>query len=260
MLALPELQSRFYDGLVFGVEAEDSLIDCLVESGDEGRRRIAAYRRSVFGNLVGALAATYPVLTKIVGLPFFREMARAYVRAHPSSSGDLNEYGGEFAGFIASWPHARGLGYLPDVARLEWRVQKVYYAGEAVVDLSALAGCSPQDYGALRFGVAPAVARLDSPWPLADIWRVNADGYAGDMAVDFTQGARLLVLRHEGLVHVETLVEGEAVFLDALAGGDRLEAAVSSAVAADDTFDLMAALGRFVTSGILVQAWPGELP
>ncbi len=260
MLALPELQSRFYDGLVFGAEAEDGLIDCLVESGDEGRRRIAAYRRSVFGNLVGALAATYPVVSKIVGLAFFREMARAYVRAHPSSSGDLNEYGGEFAGFVASWPHARGLGYLSDVARLEWRVQKVYYASEAVVDLSALASCAPEKYGVLRFGVAPAAARLDSPWPLADIWRVNADGYAGDMAVDFSQGARLLVLRREGLVHVETLAEGEAAFLDALANGDCLEAAVSSAVAADGVFDLTAVLGRFVATGILVRAWSGALP
>ncbi|HTY98532.1 MAG TPA: DNA-binding domain-containing protein, partial [Rhodocyclaceae bacterium] len=210
MPALPELQALVYEGILAGGPAEDGLLACLVETGDAGRRRIAAYRRSILGNLVGALLASYPVLAKIVGLPFFRQVARAYVRAQPSGSGDLNEYGGGFAEFIAAWPQGRELAYLADVARLEWKVQEVYYAAEARVDLSLLASCPPADYGRLRFDLAPALARLDSPWPLAEIWRVNADGYVGDMEVDFSRGARVMIRRRDGLVHVEALTAGEA--------------------------------------------------
>ena len=58
--------------------------------------------------------------------------------AHPSRSGDLNDYGEDFADFLADYPHARELSYLPDVARLEWLVQIVYYAADAPTpDLSA---------------------------------------------------------------------------------------------------------------------------
>lgn len=254
MPALHELQRRFHDGIVGDAGAEERLLDCIVERGEAGRRRIAAYRRSVLGNLVGALLATYPVLARIVGLPFFREAARAYARSRPSASGDLNEYGGDFADFVAAWPHGRELGYLADVVRLEWQVQQVYYAPETTADLSALAACPPQKYGALRFALAPALARLDSPWPLADIWRVNAEGYAGDMTVDFSRGARLLVLRRGGLVNVEPLTDGEAAFLDGLAGGRCLEDAAASALAAEAAFDLGAALARFAGDGAIVRA------
>lgn len=261
MRALRELQADFYDAVVHGAEAR--LLDSLAEPPEEGRRRIAAYRRSIFGNLVGALLATYPVLARIVGLPFFRELAGAYVRERPSASGDLNEYGADFADFVAAWPHGRELGYLPDVARLEWRVQQVYYAADAQPDLTALAACAPEDYGALRFALAPAFARLDSEWPLDEIWRVNAADYDGDMTVDFSRGARLAVLRRAGRVHVETLSAGEAAFIDALAAGADLETAAAAALATEAAFDLGAALARFAGNGAILRALPpgtGGLP
>ncbi|MDD5295760.1 MAG: DNA-binding domain-containing protein [Rhodocyclaceae bacterium] len=255
MPALRELQTRFHQAVVLGEAEDDDLLACILESGETGRHRIAVYRRSVIGNLVGALLATYPALARIVGLPFFREAARAYVRTHPSLSGDLNEYGGGFADFLADWPYGRELGYLPDVARLEWLVQEAYYAADERPDLSGLATCPPQEYGALCFGLDPAVRRMDSAWPLADIWRVNAEDYLGDMALDFSRGSRLLVLRRDGLVHVEALAPGEAVFLDSLGAGKALEASAGNALTADESFDLGAALARLVANGCITRAW-----
>lgn len=259
MPALRELQTRFHDAILLGEPAEEGLLACLVESGEVGRRRIAVYRHSIFGKLVDALLATYPVLARIVGLPFFRAAAQAYVRQYPSESGDLNEYGEQFAEFIATWPHGRELAYLPDVARVEWQVQQVYYAAEATADLSVLAACPPQEYGTLRFTLAPAFVRMDSALPLADIWRVNAADYCGDMAVDFSVGARLLLRRANGQVLVETVGADEAAFIDALAAAASLETATTAALAADADFDLGAGLARFIGNGILVGAWRPEL-
>jgi len=247
MLSLPEVQSRFFDAVMSGGTAEDGLLVCLAEPDALGRERLAVYRRSIMGNLVGALAATYPVLAKIVGLPFFREAARAYVRAFPSTSGDLNEYGANFAEFIAAYPYGRELGYLADVARLEWRVQQVFYAPEpAPGDLSALATCPPIDYGRLRFTLGSDHARLDSLWPLADIWRVNGDGYAGDMTVDFSRPARVLVARRSGLVEVHALGAGEATLVDRLADGATLAQATELALRVDADFDLGVSLTRLI--------------
>ena len=72
---------------------------------------IAAYRRNMLANLGNALAATYPVVNRLVGDAFFHEAARRYVHAHPSRSGDLNEYGGGFAAFLSNYPYAKELGY-----------------------------------------------------------------------------------------------------------------------------------------------------
>jgi hypothetical protein len=259
MPALREVQARFFDAVMFGDEDEDRLLACLAEPQDIARERIAVYRRSIMGNLVGALLATYPVLAKIVGLPFFREAARSYVRGHPSGSGDLNEYGAEFADFIAAYPYGRELGFLADVARLEWLVQETYYAPDpAPVDLSHLAACPPEHCGRLRFGLTSAFARLDSPWPLVDIWRVNADHHQGDMTVDFSHGSRTLILRRDGLVHVEALGDGEAVFVDALTVTRTLAEAAGLALAADQAFDLGRTLTRLAGAGVIRQALPAD--
>jgi hypothetical protein len=252
MPALHEVQTRFFDAVMFGNEDEDRLLACIEEPAAVARSRIAVYRRSIFGNLVSALLATYPVLARIVGLPFFREAARAHVRAHSSTSGDLNEYGAGFADFIAAYPHGRELGFLADVARMEWLVQQAYYAPDsAPADLSLLAACPPEHYGRLRFGLTTGCARLDSPWPLVDIWRINAEHYQGDMTVDFSRGSRTLILRRDGLVNVEALGDGEAVFLDALTESRTLAEAAGLALQAEAAFDLGAALTRFVSTGTI---------
>jgi hypothetical protein len=259
MPALPELQQAFYAGMLDPQTAEPALLATLQEDEAVGRRRLAAYRRTVIGTLSGALLATYPVVARIVGEPFFREAARSFVLSHPSCSGDLNEYGEDFADFLADYPHARELRYLPDVARLEWLMQTVYYAADArPTDLAALAAADPSRWGEIRFDLAPARARLDSPHPLHEIWRVNAEGYDGDMTVDFSRDSRLLVFRRQGLVEVRPLGAGAAVFFDAIAGGDDLAHATAAVLALDAAFDPAPELQALVGDGVIVAAVPPE--
>jgi hypothetical protein len=250
---LRNLQEDFYAAMYGGGEAEAPLRARLIHPPEVAQRRLAAYRRSIFGNLNAALLATYPVLANIVGLAFFREAARLYLANHPSLSGDLNELGGDFGDFLAAYPPAAELPYLPDTARLEWLVQNVYYAADSdPADLSGLAHYSPDEWGELRFRVHPAHARLDSPWPLADIWRVNQPAYAGDMRVDFSCPCQTLIYRRDGLVEVAGLAAGETALLDALAAGDTLESATIAALAAQADFDLGAGLQRLAGFGLLL--------
>ena len=107
MPSLHEQQSRFYAAMMHGADA--ALLETLVETGARAQQGIAAYRRSITGNLVGALQATYPVLERIVGTAFFRAAALDYVHHYPSDAGDLNGYGEHFADFIATWPAASSL-------------------------------------------------------------------------------------------------------------------------------------------------------
>lgn len=257
MPALRELQSRFAAAVLDGDET--ALLADLVEAPALAQRRLAAYRRNVRGNLIAALESTYCVLCNIVGQDFLRAAAREFIAVQPSRSGDLNDYGEEFAAFIAAWPHAADLPYLGDVARMEWRVQQVYYATDAAVpDLGALAECAPEHWGELRFAFHAGWARFDSPWPLADIWRVNQPGYDGAMGIDFDLGAQLLILRRHGRVAVLSLAPGEAALIDALAAGLPLAAAHAAASAATTELDLTAALQRIFEFGLVSRVIAAE--
>lgn len=255
MSALPELQRGFRQALLHGATAEAALLARLV--GDEARTRagIAAYRRSVMGNLTAALQGCYPVAAALVGLPFFREAARQYLLAHPSRSGDLNALGEDFGDFLAAYPPAAELPYLPDVARLEWLAQCVYCAEDAAPpELSTLAGCGPEDYPALVFNTVADHARLDSPWPVARIRAWHQPGAERSTRIDFEIGCRLLIHRQHGAIVIDELGTAEATFFDHLAAGHTLGLATEAALATDTSFELGATLGRLLAAGLLQSA------
>src|SRR5262245_44301191 len=80
----------------------------------------AVYRNTVAANYRNHLGATYAVVRELTGTAFFNAAVDAFTISNPSTGGDLNVYGKEFADFLATYPYARDLPYLPDVARLEW--------------------------------------------------------------------------------------------------------------------------------------------
>lgn len=256
MSALRELQ-RHFSAAIFATdtEAEEAaaeLLPHLEEPAPIAHRRFAAYRRGVFSTLIGALRASYPVTERIVGETFFRQMAQQFVQDCPSASGDLNEYGERFASFVAAHEPAACLPYLPDVARLEWLVQTVFFAADAPAqDLSVLMETPPEQWADLSFTLDPAHAGFDSRWPLASIWRVNQDNFAGDPAVDFERSECVLILRDDGKVHVTEAGRGEIAFIDALARKAALGEALMCATESDPGFDLQAVLQRLLRCGLL---------
>ena len=110
---------------------------CCAPSRGKPVGAIAPYRHSIRRNYRNALGATYRVVKRLVGEPFFNAAVDAYVAAHPSGCADLNVYGDRFDRFLADYPPARTLPYLPDVARLEWAIDRVHNAAETFT--------SPQD-------------------------------------------------------------------------------------------------------------------
>ena len=231
MLSLREAQARF--GAVL-----------LSPGGPPGMQ---VYRGNVFGNWSKALAGAYPIVRKIVGAEFFDALAREYARAHPSASGDLNEFGGELARFLATFPHTLDLPYLPDVARMEWLAHRSHYAADpAPFDFKASLPGNP------CFRLAPPCALLASRWPLGRIWLVHQDDYDGEFDVDLASGPdRILVHRPRWRAQAVSLAPGDFAFLETLARGDSLGAALESAIAADPLIDASKALTRWVDAGVL---------
>jgi hypothetical protein len=208
MSPLAERQARFLAD-IFGEGALDA--------------RQAVYRGNVLANLHDALAAAYPVVRRLVGDAFFREAAERFAREHPSRSGDLHEFGAAFADFLAAYPHAAGLPYLPDVARLEWAVARALHAADpGQVDFARLAAVPEAERVRVRFLLQSGARLMACEFPIASIWAANQPDRDG--TPERSAGAERVLVHRDGFVgRVRELAPLDWRFLDALADGAAME-------------------------------------
>jgi hypothetical protein len=253
MSRLRSLQ-RDFSRHVFGDKSAD-LITRIKSNGLNPVKRLAVYRNNTYVNFTNALRTTYPVVARLVGDGFFRYAVHEYIAQHPSSSGDLHQFGAAFANFLATFESAAGLPYLPDVARLEWAYEQAFYAVEsAPFNSEALAKVPHESYEALKFVLNPAVRLITSKYPILRIWQVNQEGFEGDQGVDLTGGGvQLLVIRDSRLdVGMKILGEGEFVLLQALADGQVFAMACEQALNAQPDCDIPACLKQQIIDGVII--------
>jgi len=261
MSGLRELQCRMLNTLL---DVSCSELDGEVRSNALSvAQRVAIYRNNVFTNLREALRTLFPVTEKLVGREFFDYMADEFIRIHPSPAGDLNRFGAELGGFIASFTPAAGLPYLPDVAELEWLAHTVYHARNCEsLDLGRLAAVDPDDYGRLHFQMNPASTLFASDYPVHRIWQVNQPDYHGELCVDLgSGGVQLLVARRAGGVELELLPTGTWSLLSAIANHIDFARASEFALQANPDMNLGTSLSALLANATLVDfRLDAELP
>ena len=223
-------------------------------AGDAGHvdRRVAIYRANMVAAADKALSAAYPVIRQVVGDEFFHGLAREYQRGTPSTSGDLNEFGAEFAEFLAGFEHARTLPYLPDLARVEWAAHRAYGAADAPDwDASTLGAVDPERQADIRFQWSPGLAIVASGFPVVRIWTIHQPGYAGEFSVAWDLPGTALVARDGFAVTVTECPAGDAAFLVASLAGAPLGEAAAAALRHHPDFDLGALLGRAIPARLI---------
>ena len=252
MPALRDLQLTVRDAILGG--DGEAAAHHIAGDGLPPEARLEIYRHHVFTTLTAALEATYPVVCRLVDRRFFAYAADRHIRAHPPTGPCLFEYGATFPDFLAVFPPCRDLGYLPDVARLEWAMNLALHAEESTgVDPARLGELPVEDLPRLRMRLDPSVSLLASPWPIDQIWRVNQDGAACERTVDLGAGGiRLEVRRFAGAVTMRALDRATHAFRSTLAAGRTLDEAVVAAFAADPSFDLAMALHEMIADRTLV--------
>lgn len=227
-------------------------------SGLRGARDLArfeVYRASVEANLGHALRDTYPVVNRLVGEDYFSQVARAYLRAHPSRCGDIHAFGAEFESFLAVQDSAEDFPYLPDVARLEWLTHQAFHAADAEsLTPPALADLPSESYGSLC--LLPTVRMMRSEFPVHRIWQVNQESWAGGTVVRLEEGGVRLAVSRVGLEVVLLPLEAEAHELAcALFEHGSLDAASETVADADS---LGRSLHALITAGLVAAV--GEHP
>lgn len=193
----------------------------------------------------GALSATYPVIERLGGSDWFRQRARGFRLTHPSRSGDLQNAGADFAVFLRSELAATEYAYFPDVASLEWAYQEVLIAAErSPLDPQALRDVAADDLERLIFVLRPAVALVDSAYPILAIWRANqpaSEAAALDLRLD-AGPSRVLLIRRADHVEMRELPVGTYFLARQFLLGATLLQATDRAAGRIADFDLAASL------------------
>lgn len=203
--------------------------------------RFAVYRNNVHVGLTTALAGRFPVTQRLVGLEFFTGMARAYAGDHKPASPLIMEYGDDFPDFIAGFPPAASLAYLPDVARIELAWSRAYHAADRMpLDLSALSAVAPEKLSDMVLVAHPAAQLVVSDFPAGSIWSAHQGETVTPVSV--WQPEAVLIVRPALHVGVHVLPRQDAVFAAGLLSGATLGEAAEAAFAASPDLDVGSAL------------------
>lgn len=215
--------------------------------GRPAPKRFSVYRNNVASSLTRALEAGFPTVRKLVGDEFFAAMALVYLRAHPPRSRMLMLYGADFPDFLAGFPPVAHLGYLADVARLEFAVRESYHAADSTplseAEFQRLLGA---DISALRLTLAPALRLLRSDWPVVSIWAAHQAEGGPSLRPG---GEDALILRPEFDPRPHLLPTGGAAFVSGLMAGRTLGASLDLA---GPDLDLAAILGLLISGRAII--------
>lgn len=259
--ALHELQRSFLAALYD--DAESGPVRTIAGKGLEPSARLRIYRRSCNEAQTGALRTTYPAVLALVGAAFFEQSARSYRQAHPSASGNLQEFGAGFADHLASLTSLDGYPYLPDVARLEWQRQlTVLAADDEAIARDAIAQHLARADPPIHVGLQPCVHILASHHPVLTIWRYATDPTAADPQLTGS-GEQVVLWREDGEVAMATPDAASFACIAALTRDDALADAIATAKTIDPDFDLPACLDSLAERELIVAldriALPEEL-
>ena len=259
MPALRELQHAMYRSLF---ERDDGDAAAHIRAdGLAAAERLSIYRNTFFGSLTNALRLSYPAVHRLVGAEFFEAAAQEFIEAQPPRGAYLDEYGAGFADFLARFPAAASVPYLPDVARLEWAVTRALHAPDATaLEMASLLELGQGDHNRVCFVPHPSVSLIRASYPVDTIWRAVLEQDDAALGVIDLGDAPvwLLVQRLPAGVDIGRWSEPAWRCTAELCAGRALHAVIDLAPAIDVSVLLAEhlAAGRFIAFGLAEPAAP----
>ena len=256
MLTLHDLQDRFASALISGDAS--AVAGSIIDDAPGAAARFGIYANHLRVTLIDALAATFPVVRQLVGDPFFRAIARRYVRAAPPAHPCLSAYGDGFPAFLAQVPEASSHRYLGDVARVEWAINEAWHAPDApAIDADAAAGMIAAGFSDLGLRLHPSCRLVASPFPVDRIWQIHQSPCSEREAIDLTAGGvRLLVHRRDDEVGWINLPPAGFALVESMIIDGSFRTALTLARAVDPGFDPAPVVAVLIEGGLISSITP----
>ena len=221
-------------------------------AGHVSVNRLDIYRNTFVHTLTRALRLSFPATERLVGADFFEGTAQVFIAGHPPRAAWLDQYGGDFPGFLRCFPAASSIAYLGDVAELEWAVNSALHAADvAPLDVVGLGAIEAEDKLRICLVLHPSVRLLRLDYPADIIWRAVLDSDDDALGkIDPGCGPRhILVERRSTGVEIECLDARAFGFLARLCAGLSIEAAFVDSCVDDSDFDCSTALAEHLAFG-----------
>ena len=91
---------------------------------------LKVYRGNLVFGLIGAMQESYVFTKVLLGEDNFNFFCREFLYQNPSQNSDLIQYGGGFGELLSTREELKSLAFIPDVARLEWALERAFYSQE----------------------------------------------------------------------------------------------------------------------------------
>ncbi len=222
--------------------------------GSDNEHRFGLYRGNLGATWDKTLSAAYPVVRMLVGEEFFSGLGRAYGRAHPSTSGDLNRFGADFDTFLRHFPHVADYPYLPDMAALEWALHRAHYAPAARgVTAQRLAALSPEQMETARMTLHPACRLVSSEWATIPLWQAHRPDSGIGFPEQMAAPSYGVVARPAWKTQVVALSGAGHAALRVLGEGGDFGAALDAAFDIDEAFDVAGNLQLWLAHALIVK-------
>jgi len=248
--SLAELQHDFMANVLHGDRTIES---CVESNGLSTAQRMQVYQHIVENTLTEALQTSYPASRLLVGDSFFDIAANRYMRRFPPTSGNLQDYGAQFAAFLEDMEEAASLTYLPDIARLEWARQLSLLAADAQSLEASETAFRLQYLGnhPMQVLLHPSVQLVCSSHPIFDIWHYCMLPSNQHLQLD-AAGQAVLLWRDGAQIAMQVLDAPAAAFLRAVLDSMETHHAFAEVQAQYTNFDLSELLPFLVANQLVI--------
>lgn len=256
-MRLSQLQSSFTQHMFDLYERienpDEDFADMFAPSKVPLTEQLSIYRTHVVNTLSGVVEETFPMVNALVGEEFLHTMAMHFVMKNPPSEACLNHYGSDFSAFIATYEAAVKLPYLPDCARLDWAMNKAYYALKTMpLTTDDLSTIDPKRYEDVMFSISPNIQLVESDYPLHQIYEFCAEQSGKDLSID-GMADYLMVARINHKSQIIKLSAAEHALLMQIQSGYSLGQGIEKSFAIDPQFDFNA----FIQNMLALEAFDG---
>lgn len=230
------------------IETPDGIVG---PDGKTAPKRFGVYRNNVVVSLMEAVEQSFPAVKAIIGEDNFAVLSRAFVFHHPPKSAMMQNYGAEFANYLATFKPLAHAPYLAELANLEWQWIEVYHEQNAdCLPPDALTKIDQDALMQASFQAHPATRLLSSSFDLPALFAVRDGAEADLQAVE--KSSHILLTRPALQVHLQTLPEDQATFLTLLLAGEPLGAALQHAMDNSESFDAATSIATAMSSGAFI--------
>jgi hypothetical protein len=142
---------------------------------------LKVYRGNLVFGLIGAMKETYIFTRVLLGENNFNFFCRDFLYQNRSHNSDLIQYGEGFGEFLAAREEIAPLAFIAEVAKLEWAVERAFYAQPE----PSLTGELPANWRESKLRFKHSARLVQSSYKVHEAWagftEKGADGYEGNM-------------------------------------------------------------------------------